>query len=93
MLSLHHDLLRLRRAEPALAIGSFKLVQGSAHVLAYQRQLGTSRLQILLNLSGTERRVPDGLESGDLLLSTLGSQPPEGWLRPDEGVILRLAEA
>lgn len=93
MLSLHRDLLRLRRAEPALSIGSFDLVQGSEHILAYRRHHGASRLQIMLNLSGTERRLPDGLEPGTLLLSTLGSQPPEGWLRPDEGVILVLAEA
>ena len=83
----------LRRAEPALSIGTFELVQGSEHILAYRRHHGASRLQIMLNLSGTERRLPDGLEPGTLLLSTLGSQPPEGWLRPDEGVILRLAEA
>jgi oligo-1,6-glucosidase/alpha-glucosidase len=90
MLSLYRDLLQLRRSEPALSIGSILLSEGSKHILAYQRSHGTSRLQILLNLSGTERCLPDGLGPGDLILSTLGSRPPEGWLRPDEGLILRL---
>jgi len=93
MLSLYRDLLRLRRGEPALSIGSFRMAQGSEHVLAYERQHGQARLQILLNLSGTERRMPDGMGVGTLLLSTLGSPPPEGWLRPDEGLILRLENA
>ena len=90
MLTLYRELLRLRRAEPALAVGSIQLSQGSEHVLAYERRHGASRLQILLNLSGKERRLPGGFKSGAFLLSTLGSQPPDGWLRPDEGIIVRL---
>jgi oligo-1,6-glucosidase/alpha-glucosidase len=93
MLSLYRALLKLRRAEPALSIGSIQSIQGSDHILAYQRRHGDSRLQILLNLSGTERRVPEGAGPGALLLSTLGNPPPEGWLRPDEGLILRLSGA
>jgi oligo-1,6-glucosidase/alpha-glucosidase len=90
MLSLYRDLLKLRRAEQALSVGSIRLEKGSEHVLAYRREHGHCSLRILLNLSGAERRLPDGSESGELLLSTLGSQPPDGWLRPDEGLILRL---
>jgi len=92
MLSLYRTLLKLRRAESALSIGSIQMDQGSEHVLAYRRHHNTSRIQVLLNLSGTERRWPDRTEPGDLLLSTLGSPPPAGWLRPDEGLILRLEE-
>ena len=90
MLSLYRELLRLRRAEPALSIGSIHLDQGSDHILTYRRRHGASELQILLNLSGTERQIADGAASGKLLLSTLGSPPSDGWLRPDEGVILKL---
>lgn len=90
LLSLYRDLLKLRRAEQALSIGSIRMEEGSEHVLAYRRQHGRCRLRILLNLSGTERRLPDGSGTGDLLLSTLASRPPDGWLRPDEGLILRL---
>ena len=50
-----------------------------------------ARLQVVLNFTGTERQIPDWAEAGEFLLSTLGASPPNGWLRPDEGVILRLA--
>ena len=88
MLSLYRDLLRLRRSEPALSIGSFQLAGSADYVLAYERRYGESRILIALNLTGTER--PISVPPGQLLLSTLGTAPPSGWLRPDEGVILRL---
>jgi alpha-glucosidase len=91
MLSLYRDLLRLRREEPALSIGSFAPAESGAKVLAYERRHGDTRLLVALNLSGTERRFQ--LPNGALLLSTLGSRPPDGWLRPDEGLIIRLEEA
>ena len=93
MLSLYRALMTLRRAEPALSVGAAQRIEGKDHVLAYQRRHDASRLQIILNLSGTERRIPDGIELGELLLSTLGSLPAERWLRPDEGLVLRLADA
>ena len=93
MLSLYRALLALRRAEPALSIGSLHLLDGGEHVLAYRRDRGDSSLLVLLNLSGTERRLPPDMPNGTPLLSTLGSSPPDGWLRPDEGLILRLADA
>ena len=92
MLSLTQALLQLRRAEPALSIGSIGGIEACEHVLAFRRQHGGSRLQVLLNLSGTERQIPEGTASCELLLSTLGSEPPAGRLRPDEGIILRLAD-
>jgi hypothetical protein len=45
----------------------------------------------VLNLSGTERQLPLEIDTGTPLLSTLGSPSPVGWLRPDEGLVLRLA--
>ena len=94
MLSLYRGLLELRRAEPALSIGSIHRIHGSDHVLAYQRQHGASRLQIMLNLSGTERQIAGRCSMlANCCLSTLGSSPPDGWLRPDEGLILRLSDA
>jgi oligo-1,6-glucosidase/alpha-glucosidase len=91
MLSLYRALLALRRAEPALQIGSIEQVTATEHVLAYRRRHGGDGVEILLNLSGTERQIPDGFGNGELLLSTLGSRPPDDWLRPDEGVIMRLS--
>ena len=90
MLSLYRALLKLRREEQALAVGAIGSITSSEHVLAFQRSHGADRLQIILNLSGIERQLPEGIGAGELLLSTLGSPPPDGWLRPDEGVILRL---
>ena len=90
MLSLYRALLKLRREEPALAIGDLQLLDGSEHVLAYERRHGSTRLQVLLNLSGTERRIPVDVASGAPLLSTLGTTRSDGWLRPDEGLILKL---
>jgi len=91
MLSLYRDLLRLRRAEASLAIGSFALIEGGDNILAYERQHGDARLLVALNLSATERRFD--LPKGAPLLSTLGNLPPDGWLRPDEGIILKLERA
>ena len=40
MLSLYRDLLRLRRAHPALALGDFALLESDGDVLAYERRYG-----------------------------------------------------
>jgi alpha-glucosidase len=92
MLALYRALLQLRRAEPALSVGSVQLEQGSDDVLVYVRRHKGSQLRILLNLSGSERRVPGRSASGELLMSTLDGRPADGWLRPDEGQIIRVAE-
>jgi oligo-1,6-glucosidase/alpha-glucosidase len=90
MLSLYRQLLCLRRAEPALSIGSFHMTEGSDHVLAYERRHGDTCLHVALNLSSTERQI-EPLHGG-LLLSTLGNPPSGGWLRPDEGIIMKLED-
>jgi alpha-glucosidase len=90
MLSLYRNLLRLRRGEPALSVGSFALAEGGDNILAYERRHDDGHLLVALNLTRTERRFH--LPTGSLLLSTLGSPPPDGWLRPDEGIILRLEQ-
>ena len=93
MLTLYKELLRLRRSEPALSIGTLHLDQGTDHILSYTREWQGCRFHVLLNLSHSERLMPDGSTQGEVLLSTLGNHPPEGWLRPDEGLIIRLADA
>ena len=84
----------LRRAEPALSIGRFRAGRSrSDDVLAYERHHGDERLLVALNLSGSAaRRLPAAAGRRTCSLSTLGSPPPDGWLRPDEGVVLRLAD-
>ncbi len=92
MLTLYRNLLRLRRAEPALSVGSLHLAEGGEHVLSFRRQHRDTLIQVLLNLSATDRPFPPGSMAGEPLLSTLGDPPAEQWLRPDEGLILRVSE-
>ncbi|GAA3695758.1 alpha-amylase family glycosyl hydrolase [Sphingomonas cynarae] len=85
MLTLYRDLLALRRAEPALAVGSFALVDAPAGVLAYDRIEGDRRLGILLNLRDTAVMVD---WQGMVMLSTQDGEPEPGMLRANEGLIL-----
>ena len=100
LLNLYRRLLALRRAHPALATGHIRLLEGHDDVLAYERQEGAERIVVALNLGGREQ--PVALPVGNLLLSTSHSGPSEldtGFrrrdgrtlLRPDEGLILKVA--
>jgi alpha-glucosidase len=51
MLSLYRALLGLRRAEPALAVGSYSMVAFSESVLVYERQHDAGKFQIALNMA------------------------------------------
>lgn len=101
MLTLHHDLLALRRKHAALAIGDVRLIEAEGDVLAYERTHGDERIVIALNMDATEQTVP--LPPGETLLSTLPAshpsreeQRPTGTdlapytLAPNEAVILRV---
>jgi alpha-glucosidase len=94
MLALHRDLLRLRRAHPALAVGTMTMIEAEGDVLAFARSFGDERIVVALNLGDQEQRL--GLADAsalDLLLSTRdsGFQREDGVLvlRPDEGLILQ----
>lgn len=92
MLALHRELLRLRRAHPALAVGSFDLLGGAPETLVYRRRHAGTELVVALNL-GSEPRPCGfvGMERvGGVLASTLDRRPFGGQLRPDEGLILNL---
>ncbi|MBC7986114.1 MAG: DUF3459 domain-containing protein [Sphingomonadaceae bacterium] len=98
MLTLYRDLLALRRARAALALGDFASVIGTDDVLAYERRLGEERLLIALNLGGGEQRLalPGWARS---LRPLLSARPLDGDLRdgdalvlaPDQGLILGAA--
>jgi alpha-glucosidase len=97
ILSLYRALIGLRRAEPALSVGSYTAVPADGDVLAYIREHQGSRLLIALNLGGDEQRLPLG-ESlrGEVLLTTRLDRAGKRvsgnlTLPPDEGVIVRLA--
>jgi oligo-1,6-glucosidase/alpha-glucosidase len=85
MLTLYRALLALRRAEPALSIGSFRLLDAPDGVLAYERTHGDRILRLYLNL--TDRPVVFDWQ-GRPLLSTLAAEAQRGTLYPNEGLIL-----
>ena len=91
MLTLHKQLIALRRAEPALQLGNIDLLETAGEVLAYVRE---DRFLVVLNLTSTsgEFRVK---RTGDIVLSTHLDRAGERvagalQLRPDEGVVVRL---
>ena len=90
MLSLHRALLHLRRREPALAVGSFALLEAPAGVLAYARMFGERRLIVCLNFTSEERPLPPAASNGALLRSTHPSPTDAvpAVLRPNEGVLV-----
>lgn len=94
ILSFYRQLLTIRRAHPALAIGDFALLDSEGDVLAYERRHGAQRLIVALNLEGGPQRLelPGRLSGCRSLLSTIAEAPlienDVLLLRADEGVIL-----
>jgi oligo-1,6-glucosidase/alpha-glucosidase len=89
MLALTRALLRLRRAEPALAVGDYRQVACKGALLAYERRSGGIRMVIALNFGADPIPLPDQALAGERLLSTLAGTADH--LRGNEGVIVRLA--
>ena len=94
MLSLYHRLLHLRRAEPALAVGSYRELQVSDRILVYERAFRDHRLIVAMNFGSEATQVR--LPHAECLLSSERASPPElaqGLLRlhPFEGVIARMS--
>ncbi|HKO93771.1 MAG TPA: alpha-amylase family glycosyl hydrolase [Polyangiaceae bacterium] len=63
MLALYHRLIALRRAEPALNVGTYKPVPTDGALLAYVRECGEQRFLMALNL---------GSRPAHLLLADIG---------------------
>jgi alpha-glucosidase len=94
ILSLHRRLLKLRRAEPALAVGSYTRVEAEGDVLAYVREHGGERFFVALNLGSHPTSLPFG-GRGEVALSTHLDREGEEVvdrveLRGDEGVVVRV---
>jgi oligo-1,6-glucosidase/alpha-glucosidase len=90
MLALTRELLRLRRTELALSVGSYVPVTGNGTLLAFSRHSGTSNVLVALNLGEESVVLPDAAAGGTRLLSTLPGKAGRGVLRGNEGVVLRL---
>ncbi len=91
MLSLYRALLRLRRDESALAVGSFEPVAATDRILAFRRVQQGRRLLVALNMSDDPAELPSG--GGSVLLSTCLDRTDEPFaatlsLRPHEGCIV-----
>jgi alpha-glucosidase len=102
MLRLYHDLLALRRREPALAVGEQEALDVKAPLFGYVRRAedGAGRcFAMVLNMSPTEQSCElathRGPIAGRIVLSTRRSrdgEPAEGRLRlaPDEALIIQV---
>jgi alpha-glucosidase len=97
MLSLYHALLKLRRSQPALAIGSYETLYASEALYVFARHHGDKSFAVLLNFS-PEAQVAHlsvlGIQ-GRIALSTqidragdLATEKCE--LRANEGLIIEL---
>jgi alpha-glucosidase len=90
MLTLTRQLLRLRRAVPALSVGNYLPVACGGNLLAFTRHAGPSRARVALNLGEEPVPLPDEARGGERLLSTLPGKGDPEMLRGNEGVITRL---
>ncbi len=95
ILTLYRRLLELRRAELALAVGSYAPVATRGDVLTFRRHHGDRTLLVALNMDDEPKAVVlEGFdERGRIVLSTHLDRSGEAVdgeldLRPDEGVIV-----
>ena len=95
MLSLYRRLLALRREQPALRVGSFRLLEPDEHVFAYERAHGGVRWIAVLNFSGEPQtyRLPADDEA-EVAVSTVGLGGAviagELELAPNEALVARV---
>ena len=93
-LTLHRRLLALRRAEPALAVGSYEPVMAAGDLLAYAREHHGRRFLVALNLGHEPLSSEAPAFEGRVALSTRldreGEEVVGGVLRlrGDEGVVI-----
>ena len=90
MLQLHRRLLALRRSGPALAIGTWRSLEGPPGTIVYERADAGRRIVVALGLDGAAHRVRLPAEvTGTILLDTRlrrAGEPVEGAveLAPDD---------
>jgi alpha-glucosidase len=91
MVSLHRQLLALRRARPALSEGAVAAVNASGTVLGYERRLDDDRLAVALNLAHADAEcdVVPGMVVAATHRSRLGAKVGGTLLlQADEGVVI-----
>jgi len=96
MLTLYRRLITLRRANPALEVGSYAAVSAEGDLLAYLREGNGRRFLVALNLGQQQQTLDTSrLGRGRIALSTQLDREDEEVagaiaLRGDEGVIIEL---
>jgi len=97
MLSLYSQLIKVRRAEPALEVGVLEPVETTGDLLSYVRRDGESAFLVALNF-GTKPETLNisgmGFE-GRITLSTWLNRSGDAvrgdlYIRPEEGLLVRL---
>lgn len=95
ILSLVRALLHYRRTRPSLLHGTWRLLDASADVLAYERRDPAELTVVALNLgdSGVNWTLPADMSGGRVMLSSYCDREAEPVgsvlsLRPNEGVII-----
>ena len=94
MLHLYRELIRLRNAEEALMLGSYRLLSVTDDVMVYRRELDRRRVLVGLNFSA-QPRLTHVQVRGKILLSTAldrRHEPLNGELklRGNEGIVADL---
>ncbi|HEY8507430.1 MAG TPA: alpha-amylase family glycosyl hydrolase [Steroidobacteraceae bacterium] len=97
MLRLHQELLKLRRAHPALSVGDYEPVATSGDLLAYLRCHNGKRMLVALNLGSEPLALAlTQIDArGRVILSTYLDRVEEDLssefsLRADEGIVVAL---
>jgi alpha-glucosidase len=93
MLALYRRLIGLRRALPALSVGSYRQWTAPEDVLLYEREFQGDRVLVALNLANRPQVVRHDAAQGAIILSTALDRhgemvKGEVRLRADEGVIV-----
>jgi len=96
MLSLTREVIRLRRLHPALALGSYRALDGTPpQVFAYLRELDGERLVVAINLSEEGHHCPLA-GTGRVLVSSATDRSDSFsggiGLRPVEALVARLED-
>ena len=95
LLRLYRELLALRRAEPALAVGTWAPLAARGDLLAYERSAAGRRFVVVLNLGHEPLTTDAPAGPGRVRISTHRDRDGEDVsgrveLRPDEGLVIEM---
>jgi alpha-glucosidase len=88
MLGLHRDLLRLRRAHPALTHGAYEAIEAHGSILVIRRRAGAERIAVMLNLEDAPASPPIPMDGVEPLLRIGAAE--DGTLPPFGALVARL---